>query len=165
MAVLPTQVKPACDQGKLRANLSAYMNVSAQLRSKRDELYHADRRGTLKDRGLEMSFQVQKLKSASDKLRLTVCEQLRVLVEEIRRRLDATSAPGDQVSEEDETRRHVSQELAEKCVDLLHSITFTAMKEEIYEKERLLRNVKMHDGRSSVYVLLCIRYRVRPRSW
>ncbi|KAG6578242.1 uncharacterized protein IUM83_16481 [Phytophthora cinnamomi] len=162
-----TQVGPACDQAKLRADLSTYMHVSSQLRAKRGEMYEADRRGTLKDRqALDMSVEVAKLKRTSDKLRLEVCEQLRSFVEEIHRHLAASSdRVADSDRDSDDRTSKFSMELADKCVELLRCVTTAAIKEEMFEAKRLLRNLQLHNGRSCVYVLVRSRYRVRPRSW
>ncbi|KAL4116386.1 hypothetical protein PRIC2_011840 [Phytophthora ramorum] len=162
------QTQPPCDQAKLRTDLTAYMGIANALRAKRSEIYEADRRGKLKDPlALEMSLEVAKLKRSGDKLRLAVCEQLRVLIKEAHHYLEVTSK---QTLEEKkkgstETNSKFSLELADKCAELLHSITFTAIKEEIFEKERLMRNVRLHGGRSSVYIEFRSRWRVRPRSW
>ncbi|KAG7376210.1 hypothetical protein PHYPSEUDO_014072 [Phytophthora pseudosyringae] len=153
-----TASTPGCDQVKLRGDITAYMDVSHQLRTKRKYVYEADRRGTLKDQhALDMSVEVAKLKRSSDKIRLSVCEQLRALINEIHHHLDTTA--------EQPSSSNPAFELANKCAELLHSITITAIKEEIFEKERLLSNLRLHNGKSAVYVVLRTRWRVRPRSW
>ncbi|KAE9199143.1 hypothetical protein PF005_g15858 [Phytophthora fragariae] len=125
------------------------MNISGQLRAKRNEMYEADRRGALKDRqAIAMSVEVAKLKRLSDKLRLSVCEQLRLFIEVIHGHLAASP---DEVAGTE--RSKFSAELADKCVELLHCVTITAMKKEIFEAKRLLRNLHLHNGRSSVFVL------------
>lgn len=145
------------------------MDVSSRLRAKRKEVYEADRRGKLKDqKALEMSVEVEKLKRSSDKLRLSVCEQLRAFINEIRHYLDTTSRrPNNHNNDLNVLKMSntFSLELADKCTELLHSITFTAVKEEIFERGRLASNVRLHNGKSSVYVILRSRWRVRPRSW
>ncbi|GMF33339.1 unnamed protein product [Phytophthora fragariaefolia] len=141
---------PGCDQIKLRADLSTYMDVSGQLRAKRSEMYEADRRGTLKDcAALELSVEVANLKRSSDKLRLAICEQLRAFVEEIRRHLAAPPERGA-AGGGDCNEAKYSVELADKCVELLHAVTITAVKEDIFEARRLLHNLRLHNGRSAV---------------
>ncbi|POM68693.1 Hypothetical protein PHPALM_15117 [Phytophthora palmivora] len=135
---------PRCDAAKLRDDLSVYMSISSQLRAKRAEMYEADRCRSLKDKeALDMSVEVARLKRSSDKLRLSVCDQLRAYI---------AAVQADQSTE-------LSLELANKCTELLHSITITAIKEEILQKERLLSNVRLHNGKSSMYVMLRRRWR------
>ncbi|KAG3120844.1 hypothetical protein PI124_g1806 [Phytophthora idaei] len=160
---------PSCDLAKLCCNLSGYMDISGQLRAKRKEVYEADRRGKLKDQqALNLSVEVAKLKHLSDKMRLLVCEQLRALINEIRLNLYTTSRQTVDsdctVSNELDTNNHFSLDLAGNYTELLHSITITAVKEEIFEKERLLSNVRLHNGKSIAYIVQRSRWRVRPRS-
>ncbi|KAL3671159.1 hypothetical protein V7S43_004340 [Phytophthora oleae] len=145
---------PACDHEKLRADLSAYIYFSGRLRERRKEIYEADRCGTLKDRqAVTLSVEVGKWKRASDRMRLLVCEQLRALINS---NLDTTTS--------NELQTDSSSEMIVQCTELLHSITITAIKEEIFEKERLQSNLRLH-GKSAVYVVMRSRWRVRPRSW
>jgi hypothetical protein len=160
---ISTRTNAGCDHTKLRADLSVYMELSDRLRAKRGEMFEADRRMTLRDReALAMAVEVEKLKRASDRMRLSVCEQLRALIEETRHYLDTAPVEDEAPSgsTEEESRCKSSLELADKCAELLHALTITAIKEEIFEAERL-----RHNGHSSVYVFLRSRWRVRPRSW
>ncbi|KAG6952543.1 hypothetical protein JG688_00013227 [Phytophthora aleatoria] len=134
------------------------MDISGQLRAKRKEVYEADRRGKLKDQqALNLSVEVAKLKHLSDKMRLLVCEQLRALINEIHLNLYTTSRQTVDsdctVSNELDTNNHFSLDLADNYTELLHSITITAVKEEIFEKERLLSNVRLHNGKSIAYIV------------
>ncbi|KAG2760127.1 hypothetical protein Pcac1_g27911 [Phytophthora cactorum] len=155
---------PSCDLAKLCCNLSGYMDISGQLRAKRKEVYEADRRGKLKDQqALNLSVGVAKLKHLSDKMRLLVCEQLRALINEIHLNLYTTSRQTVDsdctVSNELDTNNHFSLDLADNYTELLHSITITAVKEEIFEKERLLSNVRLHSGKSIAYIVQRSRWR------
>lgn len=150
LAPFPKPSALAGDYEKLCTDLSAYIYYSGRLREGRKEIYEADRSGTLKDRqAITLSVEVDKWKRASDRMRLSVCDQLRAL---INRHVNATNSDNS------------SDVIVKKCTELWHSITLTAVKEEIFEKERLLSNVRLH-GKSRVYVVMRSRWRVRPRSW
>ncbi|ETO69614.1 hypothetical protein F444_13837 [Phytophthora nicotianae P1976] len=173
IAVLPEEtatssiLTPSCNYKKLCSNLSAYMDVSGQLRAKRKEVYEADQRRELKDQqaALDLSVEVAKLKHLSDRMRLLLCGQLREVINEIHQHLNITSKQTNDGSANAIETNGYTLELADKCTELLHSITFTAIKEEIYEKERLQSNALLHNGKSTAYIVLRSRWRVRPRSW